>query len=300
MNATFQTSTSGKWILLGEHAVIRNHPALVFPLSSRALVLKAAHRRAGGAHAPLPPQSLLTDATLRALRGAQRFIQGRGRAFDLPECDFTVESDIPLSAGLGSSAALCVALGRFLIQEGVLRASELFDACRVMEDEFHGKSSGMDLAVVIRGRPLLFRRDVEPREIVPTWQPHFYLADSGVRSSTSASVKQVETLKERDPAVFAALDARMAVAVEEAAGALVSQASDRLERLIGAIERGATCFDAWGLVPPAMRARMDELMRRGALAVKPTGSGGGGYILSLWPEPAPAELGLLSAFGSTP
>lgn len=31
----FQTTTYGKWILAGEHAVLRGHSALVFPIKEK-------------------------------------------------------------------------------------------------------------------------------------------------------------------------------------------------------------------------------------------------------------------------
>ena len=36
----FNTRTYGKWILAGEHAVLRGCPALAFPLTSRSLHLE--------------------------------------------------------------------------------------------------------------------------------------------------------------------------------------------------------------------------------------------------------------------
>src|SRR5574337_2011015 len=35
----FETKVHGKWILAGEHAVMRQSPAIVFPLKSRQLTL---------------------------------------------------------------------------------------------------------------------------------------------------------------------------------------------------------------------------------------------------------------------
>jgi mevalonate kinase len=35
---------------------------------------------------------------------------------------------------------------------------------------------------------------------------------------------------------------------------------------------------------------MEMLKKAGAVAVKPTGSGGGGYVLSLWTTQPPEEL----------
>ena len=45
------------------------------------------------------------------------------------------------------------------------------------------------------------------------------------------------------------------------------------------------------LVPSAVQNHMQQLKKAGALACKLTGSGSGGYVLSLWNEkPTSAEL----------
>jgi mevalonate kinase len=55
--------------------------------------------------------------------------------------------------------------------------------------------------------------------------------------------------------------------------------------LAEALTEAASCFSEWGLVPASVAAQMRELEKAGALAVKPTGSGDGGFLLSLWPGP---------------
>lgn len=39
MSYDFQTTTHGKWILAGEHTVLRGHGALVFPILGKKLTL---------------------------------------------------------------------------------------------------------------------------------------------------------------------------------------------------------------------------------------------------------------------
>jgi len=46
----------------------------------------------------------------------------------------------------------------------------------------------------------------------------------------------------------------------------------------------AQVFESWGLVTDKMRATMGELGQKGALVSKPTGSGLGGYMISIWKE----------------
>ncbi|MFX5668627.1 hypothetical protein ABTE14_20410, partial [Acinetobacter baumannii] len=68
----------------------------------------------------------------------------------------------------------------------------------------------------------------------------------------------------------------MVEAVQQAKGALLSEPSDRVQELGSAMDLAASVFDEWGL--GAERALVDRLRGAGALSVKPTGSGGGGFV----------------------
>ena len=59
-----------------------------------------------------------------------------------------------------------------------------------------------------------------------------------------------------------------------------------IEQLAESINNAADCFTQWGLISTPLKQHMLRLREMGAIAVKPTGSGGGGYVLSLW-ERAP-------------
>lgn len=286
----FAVSVPGKWILAGEHAVIRNHPAIVFPLLSRKLELRFSDSMDFGAIAPE-----LESAISRAFSGAEKFLAQKQRRFHIPRGNFSIASTIPLSAGLGSSAALCVALGRFLVHAGTIREPELFDCARAMEDIFHGKSSGMDLAVAIHESPLRYQRESGAYKIALGWNPKFYLSDSGIRSSTADSVRKVEALRSKNRGHFESLDQKMRASVDEALRALEGTEAASLDRLSGAIQAAYECFSDWDLIPAAVQEKITALKANGALAAKPTGSGAGGFILSLWKNPPPQGLGLLPA-----
>ena len=54
---------------------------------------------------------------------------------------------------------------------------------------------------------------------------------------------------------------------------------------IEALQLGHRCFEEWGLVNDAVKFHQAQLLGLGALAVKLTGSGGGGYMISYWQKP---------------
>ncbi len=294
----FSTVVPGKWILAGEHSVLRGVPALVFPLNSDhalklsyvstkeplSLVLKGAH----GAAFELLVWGVLEKASQK-LKKARADWTGQ----------LTLESSIPLGSGLGASAALCVAITRWLhfLGLGALHSEDqIYEFARNLEDLFHGESSGVDIAVSQTAMPLFFVRGGERKSLKQEWFPQLYLSYSGQRGVTRDCVNQVKALFLTDLAKAEDLDRRMAEAVSLSLKALFEQTMDsttdvlRMKHLRQAIDLAYSCFLDWGLCEGLCGQHMEELKRKGAIAVKPTGSGGGGYVVSLWESEPPAEL----------
>jgi mevalonate kinase len=204
-----------------------------------------------------------------------------------------LESNLPLGNGLGASAALCVVVGRWLADLGWVDVSKLESFCRELENLFHGESSGVDVAVVLSGCPLCFSRFAPSIALDIQWKPKFYLSASGQKGLTHACVQQVKEFLGANPVVGQSLDQAMSDAVESMC-ALLTRASDsdrdKEIKLVEAINKARQSFEAWGLTEGVVEREMRQLMDAGALAVKPTGSGGGGYILSYWKEDPPELL----------
>ena len=97
----------GKVILLGEHAVVYGHPALAVPLSLgvTARGTPADRCELGGLPELTAPQRRMLDDAFDAVASAT------GR----PPLRIALSSTLPVSMGLGSSAALAVAVSRLLL-----------------------------------------------------------------------------------------------------------------------------------------------------------------------------------------
>jgi mevalonate kinase len=284
----FSIEVSGKWILAGEHAVIRGAPALVFPLKSRSFSLQyfsseqslslEAQGERGAEFEPLLWSVLekacgKTGVSLRGLKGKLR-----------------ISSSIPIGAGLGASAALCVALAKWFESFGALQAGALYDFARDLENLFHGESSGVDIAVAMSGSPLRFLRGGERKALKTNWSPRFYITYSGKRGVTLECVTKVKALCEVQLALGNLIDQDMRQAVDLCEQALAMSEEEGFLILAGAMELAQSCFVRWGLVNETCSQKMDLLREAGAQAVKMTGSGDGGFILSLWRTEPPAEI----------
>ncbi len=137
----------GKVILLGEHSVVYGHPALAGALADGVTV----EATAGAGLLRIPQWSVIVDASIdTALANAYRAIRERAGN---PALDLTLTFNLPTGAGLGSSAAMAVAIGRAL----GLAGDALADAAMASETVIHGKPSGLDHTVSIAGSPARLR-----------------------------------------------------------------------------------------------------------------------------------------------
>ena len=146
----------GKLILLGEHAVVFGQPALA------AGILKGvrAVASAGSGRVQVPAWGIDARAGDGSPVGtaAARLLERLG-ARDL---DFVLEADIPSRAGLGSSAAMAVALARAARPDAA--PADLLAAVGESESVFHGTPSGIDAAAASSGAVGRFTR-------ADGWQP---------------------------------------------------------------------------------------------------------------------------------
>jgi mevalonate kinase len=296
----FEVITYGKWILAGEHSVIRGSEALVFPLKSAQL--KLSFRQ------DLPKAQQRLKFTYEGSKGHEyellfhSVFQKAREILDVPDeffqdCAVCIESNLPVGAGLGASAALCVAVTKMFLQLGFLGEDTSYEFALQMENIFHGESSGVDIAACFLGAGIIFQRGLKKEKLASNWQPPLYVSYSGQRGMTFDCVEKVKTMMSRDPQKGDLIDQEMKMAVSLSKEAFAGQ--DILV-LAQAMKRAQQCFADWDLCPSSMIVEMEKLKHNGAIAVKPTGSGGGGFILSLW-ETAPSpevvrELELMSCF----
>lgn len=285
---SYEGRTYGKWILAGEHSVLRGSPALAFPLLSRSLHLayqpsdNPSQVRFGGSYG--------SELQLLFLGVLERALETLGRPVAAFTGDFSIHSDLPVGAGLGASAALCAGIGRWCEYQGYVPASNVYEFSRQLENLFHGESSGVDIAVSISGHGVRFVRGQKIATIQPAWNPKLYLSYSGSRGVTSECVGKVNDLIRSDMALGERIDQQMKESVRLCERALSVDEASGTPLLSQGINLASQCFEQWGLVTGGLQTHLELLRKSGAIAVKPTGSGGGGYALSLWTAPPPKEV----------
>jgi len=280
MNWTaFQTTVPAKWVLTGEHSVLKGATAVALPHPHLSLTLEfIPDPSLGGLEVhPVHTQGMLIQLLAEVL------------PLSLPSGQLTLNSQIPIGAGMGSSAALCVALTQWLAPFIGLSSEQIIGFATQLEHRFHGKSSGMDVAVIASQQPISFRMNQGidgVRKLEVTRLPDFTFHDTGIRSSTRDCIIQVDRYRKDQPEQAVISDQRMAEASFHAIEGLKKfdrgDIQEALSLLTKAIQEAQKSFYDWRLVPDSARALEQELYAQGALAVKLTGAGGGGMMVALW------------------
>jgi mevalonate kinase len=258
----------GKVLLLGEHAVVYGHPALAAAIPR---FVEVSVEPGPEPHMELPgglrtPREVLDAAAAMAREAG---LDGGFRA--------RVQSDIPLGSGLGSSAALGVALAR-AFKPGCA-ADEAAALAMQLERVLHGAPSGVDPAACARGGVIYFVRG-EPPHIEPVrGSAWLCVALSGIARGTRSTVMPLAERRKSDPRVDPMLArlgelARLGRTLQDL-GPLMDEAHALLREL------GVSC--------PELEAAVAALKAAGALGAKLTGAGGGGAAIGLARDEAHAR-----------
>jgi mevalonate kinase len=195
-----KSSAPGKIILFGEHAVVYGRPALAVPVTQvHADVEIVDSSRAGiwiespdiNLHAEL--NSLPSDHPLAAVVHNLFFTLGID---PFPNLEIKISSTIPVASGLGSGAAVSVALTRalssFLSQP--LPDEQINQFAYEIEKLHHGTPSGIDNTVVTYARPVYFIKG-QPIETFRVGAPFtIVIGDTGLAAPTKESVGAVRRL----------------------------------------------------------------------------------------------------------
>jgi mevalonate kinase len=278
----------GKVILLGEHAVVHGQPAIVASIERgvRVTVVPRPGGATGTSLAARDPR--LADAIRLAAR-----LSGVEDGFDVE-----VEGDLPVAMGLGSSAALAVALLRALAASTGRALDDASAARNAHEIErlFHGTPSGVDGTAAAYGGVLWFEAGREPGHARITLAAPLPLLVvlSRTPHTTARTVGGLRERAARSPAVYRPVLAAIGELVAGARGAL--ERGDRA--LLGELmTMNHGLLRACGVSTAELDAIVECALQEGALGAKLTGAGGGGAVVALPGDDGTALLAALRSRG---
>ncbi|MBI5490702.1 MAG: mevalonate kinase [Deltaproteobacteria bacterium] len=257
---------TGKVIVAGEHFVVYGAPAIAVPLPAATLEVEI--REAAGGPAP---QGHVAECA--------RIARERWGGPDPAAVSIVVRSGIPVAAGLGSSAALSVALAR--AWAGMVgRApddAELREVSLACERVAHGAPSGIDTEVAVTGRAVRFVRGESPRPQAVAPGIGLIVIDTGTPASTRTMVEAVARRRTEDPARFERLLAETSAVVAAVGDAL---AAGDVTRLGTALDAAQPLLAAVGVSTPGLERAVAAVRAAGAAGAKLTGKGGGGTVIA--------------------
>lgn len=285
-------SAPGKAILCGEHAVVYGRPALAVPIEDvRARATVEPHEADElHLHAPAmefdgPLQAAAQDQPLRrAIELTLTEIE-----VETPSLRIEVQSNLPIAAGLGSGAAVSVALIRALSEhfEVPLPPQRQSELAFEVEKLHHGTPSGIDNTVIAYGQPVAFIRGAPP-DLLKLGAPfHLLLADSGQSAPTALAVAGVRERRQQDYETYQALFDQVADISVKARAALEQGDTATLGPLLN---RNQDCLQQIGVSTPELEALVAAAREAGARGAKLTGAGMGGFMLALVDETAVQEV----------
>ena len=269
----------GKIIVIGEHAAVYGHPVLAGAIQ-RGVTARAVPGVSG-----IQVSGELNPAQAEAL---QRAFEAARNAAGAPPVFVSVKSNLPVGVGLGSSAALSVAVSRVLLQARgkAFGVKALLQLAAVMEGEFHGTPSGVDHTTSARGELVLYRKQGPTKAVRAKKPVRIVVAIAGARTPTKTTVAGLRERRTRWPKRYARLFGEIGVLAAEAARAVTRGDLAELGDLMN-INHGLLW--AMQLSSERLDAMVRRMLRLGALGAKLTGAGGdGGAVIGLFEDPSAA------------
>jgi mevalonate kinase len=277
-------SAPGKVILFGEHAVVYGRPALAVPVNQVHANVEVEDSSTPGVWVDAPDISLRGElSALPPTHPLAAVIHNIFRTLEItnpPPLRIRITSTIPVASGLGSGAAVSIAIIRALSStlNRPLSVDEVNALAYETEKLHHGTPSGIDNTVITYSRPVYFVRG-EPIQTFSVARPFtLVIADTGISAPTRESVGDVRKLWEADRTHWET--------VFDKVGEIVKAARNAIEN--GEIASLGPLMDANHALLQEMTVSSPELDRlvlaakeSGASGAKLSGGGRGGNMLAL-------------------
>jgi mevalonate kinase len=279
----------GKVILLGEHSVVHGRPALAKAVRNAAEVI-AVPTPARVTTLEIQPWNVQVDTGQAANVGREKLqaaLKVAGSFYrDDVELALQARMNIPGGAGMGSSAALGVAVLRAMDEaRGIDRPQqEIFERSLAWERVFHGNPSGVDNAMATLAGLALFRRGPEVlserlTHFAPRHPLRLLAGYSGPSPSTALMVQGVADLLARKPEetnkqfdAITAIVSNGKLALEQGELKSFGQLMTMNHMILASY---------FLLSTPELEAMIRAANQAGALGAKVTGGGGGGCMIAL-------------------
>ncbi len=268
-----EASAPGKVILFGEHAVVYGEPSLVAAIDKRVRV--RVERISGETR--IRSNIRVSDEFRYVRRAADLVLDFLGEGCAL---DIDISSEIPVAAGLGSSASVSVAtiLAVSKLLGGELSRKEIAELGHRTELGVQGAASPTDTAIATHGGVLYVQPNTKRFMRIDASLP-LIIGCTGIERSTKVLVENVRALRNRHPAIINPLIKDIGRITREAKGRL-----QRGEDIGELMNINHALLEALGVGNEKLSKAVHAARNAGAKGAKLTGAGGGGCMIAYAPD----------------
>ena len=284
----FQTEVPAKWILAGEHAVLRGGTAIAIPHPELKLALsfRAGFLMRGSEIFP----TTRARSFWSCLQSVADQRSDEGRSFPMPEGELRgSKARFPSVRDWVPRAAISVAVARWLSEPLEPGGEAIYEFAKELEHRFHGRSSGMDVAVELVGKPISFVEEKwlpGPRD--QETSPIHFSRHGPSRADVRMRLPRPDASRGKSASGHGNRRKNGPLPPDRRwKGWSVSTRGQKeagLQKIAQGMQLAQECFYSWMLVPGEAHRIEESLLAQGALAVKMTGAGGGGFVVALWKD----------------
>lgn len=286
-------SFNSKVLLFGEYSVLHNSMALVMPCDRFSGQLNFINENTSHKYAYQSNEYLKKFSGFIASHIDQNFV------LEVKQFEWEIEnglffqSNIPQGYGLGSSAALVVAIFLRYLKKAkgfkdefkeitFEKAQKLKTSLGQLESYFHGTSSGMDPLSVILNEPVLFKSSAE---ILPVKLPRMksegknviFLLDTGIARTTSEQMIKFNLLHQ-DLKFKNKIHDQLVNFTNESINSFLYEAPGNLYKKLDPLIQ-FQLEEMSPFIPGIFQKTVKQGLANGDYFLKLCGAGGGGYML---------------------
>lgn len=287
-------SAPGKTILFGEHAVVYGKPAIAAAVDRRAYV-KIEKREDKRIHVNV--EDLGVSGFLDLESGNIKLGSGENKRRGILEyvllalkktdteggLELTINLDLPIGGGLGSSAAVTVAtiMSSSIYNKIKLTKDEIAKLAHQVEIEVQGAASPIDTTLSTHGGIIYLSKDAEEIEpLMIDYEIPVVIGYTSKRGNTGELVESVRNKKEKYPLVLNPILNSIEALTNGAKEAILNEDHQVIGELMN-INHGL--LDAIGVNTEELSNMVTIARKNGAIGSKITGAGGGGSIIAYCP-----------------